>query len=284
MRQPYLDVKAGVIDEDYRGEIKVILHNLHTNPVQINKRMRIAQLLLEKIVHPDIELTKSLHQTDRGTDGFGSTGLTTEKPNTTDKPNIDSANPQACHIHNLNVETPQNITMDSDGDGPYLEIELRVKGDNETLGLNVHTNTAGHIILKDCIPSTPAAKIPKWRSTLRNARVKQIYGQDVITREYIITAIRQAKECSEMFIKCKFATEKSVDIHPQKGIPQIHFDQLYVIAKHHYEARTGERFYQVVEEGIPAHHSVQHETNVTRVDVHYSQYVTTWDYFILVNN
>ena len=223
--------------------------------------MRIAQLLLEKIMHPDIEITKSLTQTDRGTDGFGSTGLDTELPN------IDSANPQACHIHNINVETPQNITMDSDGDGPYLEIELRVKGENETLGLNVHTNTAGHIILKDCTPSTPAAKIPKWRSTLRNARVKQIYGQDVKNRTDIMSAIKHAKECSEKFIKCKFATEKPVDIHPQKGIPQIHFDQLSGIAKHHYEARIGERFYQNVEEGIPTHPSVQHETNINRVDM-----------------
>ena len=50
--KPYLDVKAGVIDEDYRGSLKVILHNLHDTPATISKRTRIAQLILERIETP----------------------------------------------------------------------------------------------------------------------------------------------------------------------------------------------------------------------------------------
>ena len=46
-------------------------------------------------------------------------------------------------------------------------------------------------------------------------------------------------------------------MHPQDGIPQLHFDQLCVISRHHYEARTGERFFQTVEPGIPSHHTVE---------------------------
>ena len=48
VKKPYIDVKAKVIDKDYRGEVKVILHNLYTQQIKIFKRMRIAQLILEK--------------------------------------------------------------------------------------------------------------------------------------------------------------------------------------------------------------------------------------------
>ena len=49
---PYIDVMAGVIDEDFRDTVKVVLHNLHTEPVTIPKRTRIAQLILENIQVP----------------------------------------------------------------------------------------------------------------------------------------------------------------------------------------------------------------------------------------
>lgn len=71
-----IDVLAGVIDSDYRGEVKVILIN-HGNEYQHFKRYdRIAQIMFEKV--PDITLmpVRSLeNNTDRGTGGFGSTGL-----------------------------------------------------------------------------------------------------------------------------------------------------------------------------------------------------------------
>jgi dUTP pyrophosphatase len=71
-----IDVLAGVIDSDYRGEIKVALVNLGDKPFDIRTGDRIAQLVLERAdrVRP-VWAAGDLPSTDRGTDGFGSTGV-----------------------------------------------------------------------------------------------------------------------------------------------------------------------------------------------------------------
>ena len=70
-----LGVGAGVIDFDYRGEIKVLLLNHSGNAYQIHKGDRIAQLILEKIKIVDIEEVGELTKTDRSNKAFGSTNL-----------------------------------------------------------------------------------------------------------------------------------------------------------------------------------------------------------------
>jgi dUTP pyrophosphatase len=71
----HLHVGAGVVDSDYRGEIKVVLFNLGTAPFHIERNQRIAQLIFERIEHPITFCEKStIDETQRGTDGFGSTG------------------------------------------------------------------------------------------------------------------------------------------------------------------------------------------------------------------
>ena len=67
-------VNAGVIDRDYTGPVKIMLHNLTNETYIVNKKDRIAQLILEKIELSDIKLVDSLVTTDRGEGGFGSTG------------------------------------------------------------------------------------------------------------------------------------------------------------------------------------------------------------------
>jgi dUTP pyrophosphatase len=69
-----IDVLAGVIDEDYRGEVKVILYNTSDRDYIVRKGDRIAQLILEKIVTPDVAIVLELEDTERGVGGFGSTG------------------------------------------------------------------------------------------------------------------------------------------------------------------------------------------------------------------
>ena len=64
----------GTIDSDYRGEIKVILYNHGNKSFKINKNDRIAQLILEQIKTPPVELVEELDDTVRGEGGFGSTG------------------------------------------------------------------------------------------------------------------------------------------------------------------------------------------------------------------
>ena len=64
----------GTIDSDYRGEIKVALINHGTAPVTITHGMRIAQMVLAKVIHGDWQEVAALDETSRGTGGFGSTG------------------------------------------------------------------------------------------------------------------------------------------------------------------------------------------------------------------
>ncbi|GLV45374.1 Deoxyuridine triphosphatase [Carabus blaptoides fortunei] len=69
-----IDVGAGVIDEDYRGPVKVILFNLSDNDFEVKKGDRIAQLICERIMYPDLQEVQELTETERGDGGFGSTG------------------------------------------------------------------------------------------------------------------------------------------------------------------------------------------------------------------
>ena len=69
-----LDVLAGVIDSDYRGEIKCALINHGQRPVEIEVGQRIAQLIIEAIATPQPAWADDLDETSRGAGGFGSTG------------------------------------------------------------------------------------------------------------------------------------------------------------------------------------------------------------------
>ncbi len=64
----------GTIDHDYRGEVKVILANLGTEPFQVVRGERIAQLVPAPVQRAAFALVDDLDDTVRGTGGFGSTG------------------------------------------------------------------------------------------------------------------------------------------------------------------------------------------------------------------
>ena len=66
----------GLVDSDYRGEICVPLINLGKEAFTIEPGMRIAQLVASPILLPEIEVTDTLTERQRGAGGFGSTGLT----------------------------------------------------------------------------------------------------------------------------------------------------------------------------------------------------------------
>ena len=68
-----LDVGAGVVDPDYRGEIKVVLFNFDREPFKPG--YRIAQLIIERCETPDVMEVLETQSTTRGEGGFGSTGI-----------------------------------------------------------------------------------------------------------------------------------------------------------------------------------------------------------------
>ena len=69
-----IDTLAGVIDSDYRAELRVLLINLGQEAVSFNAGDRIAQLILEQAAACDYGWAEKLTETERGEGGFGSTG------------------------------------------------------------------------------------------------------------------------------------------------------------------------------------------------------------------
>merc|ERR1711920_882892 len=70
-----IDVGAGVIDADYRGEVKVLLFNHSDTDFAIKEGDRIAQMIIEKYTPTDLVEMQELEETTRGDGGFGSTGV-----------------------------------------------------------------------------------------------------------------------------------------------------------------------------------------------------------------
>lgn len=71
----FIDVGAGVIDSDYRGNVGVVLFNFGEEDFVVNKGDRVAQLILERISMIPASKVAELDDTIRGKGGFGSTGV-----------------------------------------------------------------------------------------------------------------------------------------------------------------------------------------------------------------
>ena len=69
-----IEVGAGVIDTDFRGEIRILLFNRGDRGMRFNMGDKVAQLVVERIADVKVKVTESLSLTQRGTSGFGSTG------------------------------------------------------------------------------------------------------------------------------------------------------------------------------------------------------------------
>ncbi|XP_061607609.1 deoxyuridine 5'-triphosphate nucleotidohydrolase, mitochondrial isoform X3 [Phyllopteryx taeniolatus] len=70
----FIDVGAGVVDEDYRGNVGIVLFNFSKQTFEVKKGDRVAQLVCERITYPELVEQETLDDTERGAGGFGSTG------------------------------------------------------------------------------------------------------------------------------------------------------------------------------------------------------------------
>ncbi|KAF8456255.1 deoxyuridine 5'-triphosphate nucleotidohydrolase [Terfezia claveryi] len=70
----FIDVGAGVIDADYRGQVKILLFNHADVDFEVKEGDRVAQLILERIYTPEVVTVTELPASVRGAGGFGSTG------------------------------------------------------------------------------------------------------------------------------------------------------------------------------------------------------------------
>jgi dUTP pyrophosphatase len=69
-----IDTMAGVIDSDYRGEVRVVLVNHGEEPFRVARGDRVAQLLVQRVERAGFAASAAIDDTDRGAGGFGSTG------------------------------------------------------------------------------------------------------------------------------------------------------------------------------------------------------------------
>ena len=104
--------------------------------------------------------------------------LHTITPENSDDENI---NPKICNIH-TDISEPYHLTFSNDPFSNTIAIPLNIKGNNPHLGLLLkHHDDFGRLQLIDCTPGTPAAKIPRWRSTIKNGFLTKYNGTSVST-------------------------------------------------------------------------------------------------------
>ena len=96
----FIDVGAGVIDADYRGEVGVILFNFGDTDFEVKMGDKIAQLIFEKIKTPVVIEVDCLEETERGEKGYGSTGIET-KPSFSQS-SESSSKPSTVQSHSVN--------------------------------------------------------------------------------------------------------------------------------------------------------------------------------------
>ena len=221
-----LDVRAGVVDSDYRGEIIVVLHNMGDTTQKFEKGDKIAQMILECCgkSSPN-EWSMQLDDTDRDQKGFGSSDGA-----------VRAIHPPA--------DNGDNIVLSSTPYGPTMTVECRVKGNHATLGFDLEENSMkDRVVLISCLKGTPAARIPKWRSQLRGAILRKVDNVEIKNIKDVVQTIEKLKlrlsnkRSNEKMVNLQFVMLEKVAVHPQKGVPQLYFDQLNVIATHHMEMK-----------------------------------------------
>ena len=241
----HIDVKAGVIDQDYTGEIKVLLYNFGDTIQSFSAGDRIAQLVVSKIEMSSPTWTNTLPNTQRNSQGFGSSDVNkgmdkntaVQNPNPTSIKNTAVQNPNPTTICEQRENYAQ-ITLSNSSLGPTLEVTCKVKGNDDHLGMALEMNEdTNRLTLTEYRKGTPAARIPRWRSTLRGAVLLKIDNTNVSTKEDVTEMIRKLKLNNMKQTQLLFATEDKVPVHTQQGIPQLYYDQLNIIAQHHQELR-----------------------------------------------
>ena len=118
-----IDIGAGVVDQDYRGELKVLVINYSDYAYQIRPGDRIAQLILERILLANPIETDSIDNTSRGDRGFGSTGYQRDLTK------------KLCSLKAVNFEKEflNRVREAANKDKQYRDEQTKNPGDHEDL-------------------------------------------------------------------------------------------------------------------------------------------------------
>ena len=225
----HLDVLAGVVDNDYRGELRVAVFNFGDTIQKIQKGDRIAQLIFENISYPIFSEKQQLDRTERNKKGFGSTDTTPPNINVIQasvplyEQNV-SKNPNTSNFDQTDTNV---ISLCNNLTGPTQVHEINIKGSHPSLGLICDDSSRIHqLMLLHCQRGTPAARIKKWRSTLKQAIIHKVNDTVVITKSDLHKAIADLRHAHESKVKITFITKSKVPIHPSTGIPTLYHEQI----------------------------------------------------------
>ena len=157
------------------------------------------------------------------------------------------------HMHDIDIveDEPEIRTIQQENiagftltDNPYgtsLLHHTTTRGDHPTLGMNLYTHTdTNRLLLKECLPSTPSERIPKWRTELRDAVLISVNSIPVSTVDDVKTAVSAfgaSQTSPRKPIPLIFSPSLRIPTNRGTNTPQIHFDQMAVIARHHHAVR-----------------------------------------------
>jgi hypothetical protein len=122
---------------------------------------------------------------------------------------------------------------------------ISLRGNHPTLGIIVepHPDLKNAITVIQMMSGTSAAKIPRWRSRYRNSIIQEVDGEQITTPQDLINKIREARLARKEKVEITFGRPQMSSM-TYNGIPQLHFDQLNVVAHHLHAIRTGEDQWQ----------------------------------------
>jgi hypothetical protein len=153
------------------------MQNNSDMPFEIKEGQRIAQMVIKKISHPTVAIVPRLGETTWGTKGFGSTEKTYNSiaPIAIDcNDTYPTSTTAAAATLNANDEIGNIVFSDNPFDNE-LDIYIQNKGDHPTQGLDVtYCDKYEKVQLIACEKGTPAGKVDKWRSTLRNGFILSV--------------------------------------------------------------------------------------------------------------
>ena len=232
-------VEAGTIDSDYRGEVFVLMSNNGNKPIVINKNDRFAQLVLHNANHATIVPSEHLNNTQRGSGGFGSTGVKdkTQQPKVSTLIFDESVEPD---VRDLEDEPLYNVHLSQN---PYLDIiqvKMGTQGNHPTKGLQLQScpKYKDKVIINTCLQGTPAAKLKNWSKWIKRCVLLKIDDCVVDSIESATKYLSNVgKDCE---VTLHIGTTERRALHPSTGIPMMFFDQLVTISQHLQQIKNGD--------------------------------------------
>ena len=225
-------VKAGTIDSDYRGELKILLSNESSTTYTFDKHTRIAQLVIFKLPQLSLEQVDQLSVTQRDKGGFGSTGLQAlhHSTNTPSQPTTAAA--AQLRIDD-DDHVPYNVVLSEDPFQDQETITIPVRGKHPTQGIILTSCDVydGRLIISAIQPGTSPRNIKGWFKRIKHSHLLRINNCIPSSLKHANEILQHISLHDKSFTITVSQDQKRA-LHHEHGIPMLYFDQLATISKH----------------------------------------------------